>query len=322
MRAAFLVGKERVEVREVPMPEPAEGEALVRIERAAICGSDLPTFRAEEPCPDIQGHESAGTVVASRSERVAEGDRVILYAVKGCLRCDACRAGDRVYCPDLDYVVGGFGEFAAVRAEELLPMPEWMSFGTGAVFGDSVGLAWRALHRLRAERGETCLVIGLGPVGLSMLLMAKALGLRVLGTEISAYRRELAASLGADEVIDPQAVELEDALGDAPDVAIDTAGREATQLAAMRLCRKGGRVAFIGGNTRLTLNPNKLFLGREITVCGSWYFNILNYARIVDFIRGRIDPERLVTHTFPLTQAQQAFDTFAGGESGKVLVRA
>jgi len=315
-----------MEIREVPRPAIRAGEVLVRMDVAALCGSDLHLFRGAEPFDRIAGHENAGHVVESRSSRLSKGQQVILYALRGCLRCQACREGNRMYCADLDYVIGGFAEYVAVREDECLPLPEWMTLEGGAVFGDGVGLAWHTLRRLSAEAGGTVLIIGLGPAGLGMTMMAKAMGMEVIGIETNAFRRGLASELGADHVLDPaqadsesRVLDLTDGIG--PDFAIDCAGRDVTQLACMRLCRKGGAVALVGGNTSLSLNPNELFLARELRVTGNWYFNIREFEEIADFAHGRLDPARLVTHTFALTEAQQAFDLFASGDCGKVVLR-
>ncbi|MBN1673339.1 MAG: zinc-binding dehydrogenase [Kiritimatiellae bacterium] len=327
MKAAFFAGNGTLEIRDVPTPELRDGHVLVRIESAALCGSDLRLYRAKQAHPSIEGHENAGVVVESRSARWQPGQRVLVYALSGCLRCEACRAGNRMYCPDARSVIGGFGEYVAVGESDCLAVPEWMSSETAAIFGDCIGLPHHTLRRLSAQAGQAALIVGLGPVGLSMTMAALGFGLNVIGVEPNAFRRQLALRVGARHALDPGAVDIDDTVRRltnrrGPDIAIDCAGKPATQIACMRVCRKGGHVGFVAGNTELTLNPNELFLARELWVVGNWYYNISDFSAIAEFARRHLDPALLVTHRFPLSRAQEAFDLFASGDSGKVVLGA
>jgi threonine dehydrogenase-like Zn-dependent dehydrogenase len=146
---------------------------------------------------------------------------------------------------------------------------------------------------------------------------------RVLVSEPSAYRRDLCAGLGAT-TFDPiaadvigAAAELTAGLG--PHAVIDCAGRPETQNLALDAVRVKGKVAFVGENSQLTINPSRQIIHKELTLVGSLYFTSTDYAEILTLYRQGYRPEQLATHRFPLAEADQAYRTFVGGNSGKVL---
>lgn len=223
-------------------------------------------------------------------------------------------------------MINGFSEYIAVNEADCLLLPSSMNPATGAIFGDCIGLPYHTLKRLVSDKDQTIAILGLGPVGLGMVIMAKLLKLQVIGIEINNYRLDLAKKLGADYLINPQSDNDEDGVKKitdnyGPDIVIDCAGLPSTQIKSLSICKKGGKVAFVGGNTSLTLNPNEFFLGKELCVTGNWYYAINQYTRILEFTEDCTDFDRIVTHTFYLDQAQKAFDIFASRNSGKVILQ-
>lgn len=322
MKAAYLQGNKKILLKDIPEPPLQNGEVLVKIKSAAICGSDLKYFHADSPCERLQGHETSGVVLKSRSSKWKEGASVILYALSGCGVCKACKSGARMQCDHLDYVVGGFSEYMTVKENDCLPLPEWLDFDEGAIFGDCVGLAYHTLKRQNIRRGQTALIIGLGPVGLGIALMAKLMGAKLIAADFNRHRLKLADDIGVDHIIDLNSTDLDKALKKTSDIdiAIDCAGKEATQLACMKHCKKAGSVAFVAGNTKLTLDPNEYLLAKELCVTGNWYFNFKDFKKITEFIKDKLKPSQLITHSFPLDEAQEAFDLFASGNCGKVIL--
>jgi threonine dehydrogenase-like Zn-dependent dehydrogenase len=325
MKAVFFEGNRKISIKDIPVPVIREGEVLVKIQSAALCGSDMKHFFADQASSVIEGHENAGIIVESRSSKWKEGDKVISYAIKSCGICRDCLAGDRIFCTKLDYILGGFSEYIAVPEENCLQLPDFMDFKGGSVFGDCIGLSFHTLKRLPAEKNDKLVIMGVGPVGLGMVLMAKLMELEVIAVDVNPSRLKLAEDLGADFRINSLESDWESLIlkitGDrGPDITIDCAGKEFTQLACMKLCRKAGSVAFVAGNTSLSFNPNDFFLTKELHVLGSWYFNFNNFDKIVELIKDKIEVSKLVTDSFKFTEAQEAFDLFASGNCAKVVL--
>jgi L-iditol 2-dehydrogenase len=326
MKAAFFAGNKKLELRDIPKPVPKDGQVLVKISGAALCGSDMKHYYCRQSCKTVMGHENSGIVAETRSKLWKEGDRVILYALSGCYKCPACKKGVIMYCPELSYVTGGFSEYAVVNGRDCLKIPYWMNTKEACIFGDSIGLPYRTLERLYVKKGQTLVILGVGPVGMGVLLMAGAKGLKTIAVDINQYRLDKAVQLGAGHAFNAKAEDLEEQIRNAvgpfgPDAVVDCAGRENTQLLAMKLCKKGGNVGFLGGNTSLCFNPNELILAKELRISGNWYFNIKNFDKISKFINGKIELSSIITHYFSLEQIQQAFDLFASGNCVKVVLK-
>jgi L-iditol 2-dehydrogenase len=325
MKAIFFEGNKKISIKSVPVPSLKAGEVLVKIQSAALCGSDMKHFFANQENPVIEGHENAGIVVDSRSSKWKKGDKVISYAISSCGACQDCLAGNRIFCSKIGYVLGGFSEYIAVSEDNCLRLPDFMDVKGGSVFCDCIGLSFHTLERLAAKKNDKLLIMGVGPVGLGAVLMAKLMGLEVIAVDINPIRLKLAEDFGADFQInfsqsDWESMILKITGGKGPDIVIDCAGKELTQLACMKLCRKAGSVALVASNTNLTINPNDFFITKELRVLGSWYFNFNNFNEIVEFINGKIEVNKLVTDSFKFTDAQKAFELFASGNCAKVVL--
>ena len=324
MKNILFKGNGKISLADFPVPELKDGQVLVKIKSAAICGSDMKKYFADKANPLVEGHENSGVVEDTKAAKWKKGDKVILYALSGCGTCEYCRTGNRMYCRKLGYVVGGFGEYVAVNSEDCLQLPECMSYDAGSVFCDCIALPFHTFKRLNVISGQYCLILGLGPVGLGMVTVGKALNLKLISADINDYRRKMAENLGSDWVFDPSHSDFEERLaeitkGKGVDIAIDCAGKEKTQIACMKLCGCGGSVGIVAGNISLSINPNELLLAKELRVTGNWYFNFHEYDNILKFIHGTVNPEMLITHKFPLEKADEAFKLFASGNCGKVV---
>ena len=198
MKGIVLLGNRRCEVREFPQPEPGHGEVLIRILASGICGSDLHVYRGPESSDQIRGHEPCGVVeeVGPGVVRLQPGDRVSVHHHHGCGVCANCARGETVACL-YDHKVygvgrpGSFAEYMTAGERNCIPLPASVSFVDG-VFMACVGTtAYAALRRLEAVAHEIVAVFGLGPVGLSCVLIARAMGLRVIGSDVLPERVEL-----------------------------------------------------------------------------------------------------------------------------------
>jgi threonine dehydrogenase-like Zn-dependent dehydrogenase len=340
MRAAFLPGDSTVELREVPDPAPGHRQVVLRMRASTICGSDLRAIYLEHlgAGPEayqgvVAGHEPCGEVVAvgpGCRER-AVGDRVVVYHISGCGLCDECRAGYRISCTSpLRRAYGwqrdgGHADLLLADEEDLVPLPDGLSFLDGACVACGFGTAYEALRRADVSGGDTLLVTGLGPVGLAAALLGRALGApRVIGSDPSPVRRELASALGAvDDILGADADTAERVRkltgGHGAEVAVDCSGAGPAQRTAIRAARRWGRVALVGEGGRLELDVSHEVIHRQLTLIGSWVTSTVRMAELLERLeRWELRPEQVVTGRLGLEQAGEAYARADGGEPGKV----
>lgn len=338
MKGIVFLGDRRCEVRELPVPEPGPGEALIRIMATGICGSDLHVYRGSNPSPHVAGHEPAGVVeaVGPGVQRLGPGDRVSVHHHQGCGVCHNCARGEVVACPH-DQVYGyarpgSFAEFMVAGERNCIPLPESVSFVDGAFMACVGGTAFAALRRLDVEAHDSLAVFGLGPVGLSCVILGKALGLRVIGVDVLAERVGLALKCGADAAINGAETDVPAAVrefGKVPgagwvegvDCVIETSGAAAAREWIIPSLRRLGKAAIVGvGSDERVINPGHIH-GRAVTILGSVVFPLgwsWDLARFLAASGTSFEPA--VTHRFALDEAQEALRTADEGIGGKVLL--
>jgi L-iditol 2-dehydrogenase len=351
MRAAFLVAPSTIELRSVPDPTCPEDGLLLAVRACGICGSDLRRWR-EGPTGGfaltdsaggdvIPGHEVAGTVleVGPRVSGWAPGDDLALAPDVHCGHCYFCRHGRYNLCDNLRAVgitpgyPGGLAERMALTGEVLTNgivhhMPPRMSH-LHAALAEPCASVLAAHERARTSPADTVVVIGAGPVGCTHIAVAKARGARVIVSQRSQRRRELAQRFAPDYVIDPTREDVVARVralteGRGADIVICANPVGETQPQAVEMVRKGGQVLLFGGLPKakpmVTLDANRIHYG-EITVVGSFSYHPTMHALALDVIRRRLVPaDRLITHTYPLERVAEAFAMAASGEALKVVV--
>lgn len=336
MKGVLLPGDRRVLVETFPEPTPGAGEVVVRVRASAICRSDLSLYYGnavvggDRAGKVITGHEPAGVVeaVGAGVSYRKPGDRVAIHLAVGCGHCAACRAGNFHMCPRwecLGFTMdGGNAEFLRVPERNCMRIPDGMSFVAASVSTDAFGTLYSAAKKLGLSGSRTVAIFGLGPMGSAGILAAKALGARVIAIDPLEARRDFAVEMGADHVLEPDGDvvqvlrDLTDGLG--VDAAIDCSGNAAAQNAALDAARGFGRVAFIGEARETTIRPSEQFLRKQLTLIGSWYFSIAEYDEIVRCaMERRVPLEKLVTHTFDLDSAPEAFRMFDARQTEKAV---
>lgn len=336
MRGLEIQGDKQVRVRDYPDPEPGAGEVLVRMKASTICGSDIhvynwPQERCERLKDRVPGHEPSGVVeqVGHGVTTVKPGDRVTIYHYFSCGHCEQCRKGMMQWCRETKGcglgVDGGHADFILAPERNCLRLPDELSFVDGAFIACIAGTSFSALKKLQPSGEDTLAVYGLGPVGLTGVMMGKAFGARVIGIGRRAIRLDLAEELGADEVIDidtcedvPKAVrELTDG---GADLAYETAGAAAAHEWLVGSLRRGGEAVFVAGATEgKSINPGAI-VGAQLTLRGSFVMPIGMYEELTRFmIRHELDCEKMVTHRFSIEQGPEAYALMDEGECGKVL---
>jgi propanol-preferring alcohol dehydrogenase len=247
----------------------------------------------------------------------------------GCGTCPACRRGIFHLCPTWRCIGftadGGNAEYLVVPERNCLRLPDTMSFVAAAISTDAFGTLYSACKKLDVDGASTVGIWGLGPMGSSGVLAAKALGARVVVLDPIAERRRFAEELGADLTIDPTgkgALEEVKAFGDGEGLsaAIDCSGNPAAQNMALDAARPLAKVAFIGESKETTIRPSEQLIRKQLTVMGSWYFGISEYGEIAQVLASKnIDLGRLATHTFSLDEAETAFRMFDQRETEKAV---
>jgi hypothetical protein len=346
MKGVVFTGNSRLELREFPDPTPGPGEVVLEIKASGMCGSDLKLYR---PAPGvasaalglggrgglvIAGHEPCGIVAAvgaGVSEKQARlGQRVMVHHYRGCGGCPQCSSGWMQLCDfGVEEIYGVTGHGAHARymkcpARTLMPLPEELSFSTGAAIACGTGTAWGALKRLSLQGDETVAIFGQGPVGLSATQLAHHMGARVIAIDVSDSRLRSAKELGADITINPSGPddvvalvrELTHGLG--AHAAIDASGASAARRNAVRSVRTWGKVCFVGEGGDVTLDVSNDLIRRQVTLIGSWTFSVSGQAACARFIADRgVDVDRIFTDRWQLDQAEQAYQQFDQQSGGK-----
>jgi L-iditol 2-dehydrogenase len=326
MQVARLVEPGRFEMTSLPRPSPDAGEVLVRVEAVSICGSDLGAYVGRHPrivAPAILGHEFAGVVedLGPGVAGVAVGDRGAVEPTVACGRCRFCLRGNENICPQYrvigedDTLPGAMSGLITVAADHFHPLPPEVTFEEGALV-QPLAIGLHAVRdRGRVSPGETVLVVGAGPIGLAILLAAKAAGARVLISDTLPYRLEQAMELGADRVVDASnedvaAVAREETEGYGVDASFEAVGgtTDVAFAVAYDATSRGGRVVVLGSfkapTVRLRIGDMKY---GEIEIRGSQAHPFSFADVIAGVAEGRIPAARLITHRFPLSQVGEAF---------------
>lgn len=345
MRAAFLVGAERFEVRETfDLVAPEDGLVL-EVKACGICGSDLRRWR-EGPPPGvgeiISGHEIAGVVISvgNQVKDYKPGDRLAVAPDVHCGKCYYCERGLYNLCDEMRLIgispgyPGGFAERMVLTGEILNRgivhlIPERLSYQEAA-FAEPLSSVLAAHAKANTNFEDTVLIMGAGPIGCLHIVVAKARGARVILSEPHDLRREWAKSFQPDLVLNPDQVNVVEQVRQftgnlGADIVICANPIAETQKQAVEAVRKGGRVVLFGGLPKAapmtSLNANLIHYG-EITVVGAFSYHPSFHQQALEIIRrGLVPVERLITHAFTLDQINEAFQMAARGEALKVIIQ-
>jgi threonine dehydrogenase-like Zn-dependent dehydrogenase len=342
MAGVRLPGNSTVEHVTVPVPSPGHGQVLLAMKASSICGSDIRAIYrehlghgAEAYRGVIAGHEPCGEVVAIGPgvQRLAVGDRVVVYHIAGCGQCDECRHGYLVGCTAPTRAAygwqrdGGHAEYLLAEERTCLALPDELSYTDGALVSCGFGTAYEALLRLRISGLDRLLVTGLGPVGLAAAMLGRALGAGpVIGTDVSSERLKLAHDLGlVDHAVpadaDAAGTIAELTRGTGVEASVDCSGSAAARELALASTRRWGRCAFVGEGGTVSFPVSELLIHKQITLYGSWVTSIGHMADLLaNLPRWGLRPEAVVTHRFPLAAAGEAYRLAAEGAAGKVCI--
>jgi L-iditol 2-dehydrogenase len=324
-----------MELVDRPRPEPGEGEVLVEIDYAGLCGSDAGIYEFESAfermnLPTVIGHEYAGRVVevGDGATLFSPGDRVVERPIRGCGECYQCRIGEENVCQDavitgVDHD-GAYEGFLAVPEEALHPIPEDVPQKHAAVAEPTSIGARAVIENSRVGAGDRVLVEGPGPIGLLTAQIASAQGGEVVVSGVgqdAEYRLPLAEELGFETVNvatdDPEARRGRHTGGVGYDVVFDTTGHPSGLTSAVEEVRKGGQIVLVGQTGETTM-PYSPLVRAEIDLQCSYASMYEDFERSFRLIRsGDVDCETFVDDRFSLLDADEAFETFVAGGTCK-----
>ena len=335
MRAARLhtIGG-LLQIDEVPTPEIGGDEVLVQTRTCGICRTDLHKIDGLghlQPLPHTLGHEAAG-IVAQTGGNVTDlevGQPVVPHDFYSCGQCYYCRVGRDPLCvqPKVfgSTVHGGFADYFAAPAKNLFVLPDHTPFEQAGLISCAVITALHAFRRSELCLNDTAVVLGAGNVGQNLIQILKLARVQVIAIDRSEAKRHIAAQLGADVVLDSDAVDAAQQIkafagGDGVQAVFDVVGLSSTLKASADYVMRGGRIVVIGEEPEFPMIDSTQIAQRELEIIGS-----RNGSRqdIVDAISmvgaGIITP--LIAHRFPLVEINEAMAFMRGGEAeGKIVI--
>ena len=338
MKAAVLHQAGDLRLDDVPTPEYGPNDVLVKIKSVGICGSDVHYWRTgaigdfvvREPM--ILGHEVAGVVaeVGANVTSLGVGDRVALEPGVPCRRCEACKTGRYNLCPDVQFfatppVDGALSDYAVSPADFAYKVPDSLSLDAAALIEPlSVGL--HACRRGNLTAGQSVLIAGAGPIGLTSLAAAKASGAtEILISDVRPHRLEVAKKMGATHTFDAredaEAVVKATTNGRGVDLAIECAGAEAAFVSCLKATKSGGTIVVVGlGDDSTYQVPMVELATKELDIKGIFRYVYTYPAAINLLASGAVDVEAMITHHFPLDEMLTGFEYAAKGTDGAVKV--
>jgi L-iditol 2-dehydrogenase len=323
MLVAKYYNNNDIRLEELPPPKIGPGEILVRVRASGICGTDVMEWYRIPKAPRILGHEIAGDIVESQSDKYQPGERVFVSHHVPCNECKYCRAGHHTACDTLhkgNYDPGGYSEF--IRAPKInvdygvYVLPDQVSYAEGTMIEPlACGVRGLRLINLRAE--HTVLILGCGISGILNIQLAKLTGARVVAVDLNEYRLQKAREFGADEVL-----RADQDLNLKAERVIVCTGAYAAVEQAFRCIDKKGIILFFAIPDRDIAVPVPDFWRHELTVTSSYGAAPADLAEALALIADKkINVKDTITHQLPLQKIQEAFKiVVAAQESLKVVL--
>ncbi len=341
MNALVWLGPRQMVLRREPMPTPSDGEVLLAVAAAGICGSELSGYLGQNSLrrpPLVMGHEAAGRIAHAHTGTLADGSiphkgqRVTFNPLVACGTCDLCRAERTNLCRNRTLIgahrPGAFAQFVAVPAAQCWPLPDHLDDVAGSLT-EPLACAIRAVALSQILSGEPLLVLGAGPIGLCCVAAARAAGVeQIMVSDIAAQRLTVAEQWGAQKVAnaheqDVVAAAQQFAPGGVAAV-IDAVGTDATRAQAVGAVTPGGRVVFIGLHAEASPLAANYLIRQEVTVTGSFTYTRDEFKQALELLsRGVVRPNGDWLEERPLDAAPDAFAELVAGRAAtsKIVLR-
>lgn len=341
MKALELVEYEKFEYKEVPLPEIAEDEVLVKVAACGICGSDVHGMDGSSGRripPIVMGHEAAGTITEIGknvdTSKWKKGDRVTFDSTVYCGTCWHCQRGEQNLCDNRmvlgvscgDYRrYGAFAEYVAIPQHILYGLPDSISFEQAAMV-EAVSVAVHAVERTPVTLNDSMVIVGAGMIGLLCLQAAKAAGCgKTFVIDLDESRLEAAKQFGADFCVNPSKVDPIEFIqgetgGRGADLSMEAVGVSATTKTAISCLRKGGCCTLVGNLAKNVEMPLQEVVTRQLTLIGTCA-SAGEYPACLDLIAsGAIKVDALISKTRPLSEGGEWFSRLHKGEAGLTKV--
>jgi threonine dehydrogenase-like Zn-dependent dehydrogenase len=334
MKQVAITGERQAVLVDRSELRPIDDWVVVKVHAAPMC-TEYKRFLSGEPTA-VLGHEAAGEVVAvAQPGRVKVGDRVVAMPLYGCGVCHLCVAGDYIHCENVQSIgkkaarESGRATYAQylLKQDWLLPkIPDGVSYERAALACCGLGPSYGAMQAMGVNAFTTILITGAGPVGLGAVVNARFRGARVLVVEPAPWRAERALQMGAAVVLDPSDKATENAIrkltdGRGVDCALECSGNTKAQRLCIDATRRKGKVAFIGEcMDRLSIRISPDMIRKGLTLQGSWHYNLNEFSNVMQVIQQSPLIDLLVSHTFPMSCIQEAFECSLSRESAKIIL--
>lgn len=330
MRTVVCSEPHSISLVDTERPTAGDGEALVRVRRVGVCGTDLHAFQGEQPFfsyPRVLGHELGCEIVeAPEGSGFAPGDGVVVVPYVACQECIACKRGRPNCCQNLSvlgvHADGGMREYLPVPTRNLIAAPG-LDFDSMALV-ECLAIGAHAVRRAGVEEGEDVLVIGAGPIGLGVLQFARQSGGRVIALDQNPDRLKFwTDTLGGQDALVADGTERERLAemtgGSMPTVVIDATGHAGCMSSAIELCAHSARLVYVGLTTKpLTFLHTELHK-RELDLRASRNATIEDFQRVIDALRdGTVEPSCMITHRADLAGAVENFADWTRPETGVI----
>lgn len=334
MKVPRFLGKGTLEWIEKPVPEPGRGQLLLRVGANALCGTDrLQWHFGASVTP---GHEAAGEVVATGPNTTTRvGAHGAVYLMEFCGACRSCAGGHTNQCyhkrGDLGFTAdGGYAPYELVAERCFFPVDDDLPLDEATMLLDVMGTSAHAIGRVGLIRDDvsSILIAGAGPVGLGLVAMVPLLlgkDVKVFVTDIAPYRLKLCESFGAIPILLGRDI-AHDVIRDhgfaGVDAAFDAAGKADARRSCIDALDKRGVLACVGHGQGIEITVSPDLIAPERAIVGSEYFRFGELAPNLALLRKhRAYLGRIITHRFPLSAIEEAFEVFLAGETGKVIVQ-
>ena len=335
MKCIKLEGRRNFQIGEIDEPISNNGEVVVEVKKAGICGSDIHYWEAGEPKELVLGHEFAGVVLnPGNREDLNVGDRITALPISPCGKCPSCLTGNPQYCRETwTYATGlsltnpgALAPKLKVRSDMVYKLPDNVSFEEGAMV-EPVAVGLHAVHLADVKVGEKVLVIGAGIIGLVSAMFAKKEGASFVAiSETNIERAKKAVSLGvADKYYDATNHDLiKEVMGDTTngfDTVIECCGNSAAVSSALMMTKPGGQIILVGVSLGPITIPTVIGVMSELTIKGAIAYTKEEFKTCIDLISNKqIDVMKFVDDIVSLEEVQKSYERLTSGKDSAVKI--
>jgi|TARA_B100001964_G_scaffold187200_1_gene208095 L-iditol 2-dehydrogenase len=323
MKVAVYYNNNDIKIEERPIPKISDGEILVKMKASGICGTDVMEWYRIKKAPRVLGHEMAGEIVESKSEKYTVGQRVFVSHHVPCNNCKYCLEDNHTACETLhtgNYDPGGFSEFIKIPKINVdtgtYLLPENVSYEEGTMI-EPLACGVRALRLINIKKSHTVLILGCGVSGLMNIQLAKLTGAKVIATDIDDYRLNKAKEFGADEVINAK----EELNVKADRIIVCTGAIQAVKQAFDNIDKKGIVLFFAIPEKNIEI-PNVDLWRNELTLLSSYGAAPKDLQESLELIKNKkVNVKDMITHKLQLEKIQEGFKIVSDAkESLKVII--